>query len=173
MPHATRSAAASMAQVTHLTGRATIGTPAGESVLFVIPREGSLAVVRLPPALDDPALSHRIDIPPGEARLDITALATGDVPLPGISLLMRYNGELFTPEIARELRLRHRSHLRTGEDGRATLTQIPAGFYEFWPYQGDEEAALLLDSSVALGAPIALHVEAGENAVKVRFDTRE
>lgn len=161
------------ATMTDVDGNATIGTPAEASVLFVIPREGSLAVLRLQPALDDATLVHRIAIPPGEAKLDITALATGDAPLPGVSLLMRFNGELFTPEIARELRLRHRSNLRTGEDGRATLTQIPAGYYEFWPYQSDEEAEMLIESSVAMAAPIALHVVRGENQVKVRFDAQE
>lgn len=159
--------------MTDVDGHATIGTPAEASVLFVIPREGSLAVVRLEPALDDATLMHRIAVPPGEAKLDITALATGDAPLPGVSLLMRFNGELFTPAIARELRLWHRSNLRTGEDGRATLTQIPAGYYEFWPYQSAEEAEMLIESSAATAAPIALHVVGGENQVKVRFDARE
>ncbi|HEX6161265.1 MAG TPA: carboxypeptidase-like regulatory domain-containing protein, partial [Thermoanaerobaculia bacterium] len=160
-------------KVADAEGRVTIDTPAERSTLFIIPREGSLAVVRLQPALDDATLVHRIVIPPGEARLDITALATGDVPIPGVSLLMRFNGELFTPEIARELRMRHRSTLRTGDDGRATLTQIPSGYYEFWPYQSDEEAQMLIDSSAATAAPIALHVTKGDNQVKVRFDARE
>jgi hypothetical protein len=161
------------ATISDVDGSATIATPAEASVLFVIPREGSLAVLRLPPALEDATLVHRIAIPPGDAKLDITALTTGDAPLPGVSLLMRFDGELFTPEIARELRLWHRSNLRTGEDGRATLTQIPAGYYEFWPYQSDEEAEMLIESSVAMAAPIALHVLRGENQVKVRFDAQE
>jgi hypothetical protein len=156
--------------MTGADGHATIGTPAEASVLFVIPREGSLAIERLQPALADAALVHRIAVPPGEAKLEITALATGDAPLAGISLLMRFNGELFTPQIADELRLWHRSNLRTGDDGRATLTQIPAGYYEFWPYQSADEAALLIESSVATSAPIALFVVDGENRVKVRFD---
>ena len=157
---------------TDLEGKATIATPAEASILFIIPREGSLAVQRLQPALDDAALVHRITIPTGDARLDILALA-GDAPLPGVSLLMRFNGELFTPEIARELRLWHRSNLRTGDDGRATLTQIPSGYYEFWPYQSEEEAEMLIASSAAGAAPIALHVVRGENQVRVRFDARD
>jgi hypothetical protein len=159
--------------LTDAEGRAAIGTPGEASVLFVIPREGSLAVVRLAPALDDAVAVHRIVIPPGEAKLDITALADAGVPMPGISLLMRFDGELFTPEIARELRLWHRSNLRTGDDGRATLTKIPSGYYEFWPYESDEEAQMLIESSTATAAPIALHVTKGENHVKVRFDTRQ
>jgi hypothetical protein len=156
--------------MTGADGHATIGTPAEASVLFVIPREGSLAIERLQPALADATLVHRIAVPPGEAKLEITALATGDAPLAGISLLMRFNGELFTPQIADELRLWHRSNLRTGDDGRATLTQIPAGYYEFWPYQSTDEAKMLIESSVATSAPIALFVVDGENRVKVRFD---
>jgi carboxypeptidase family protein len=155
--------------MTDANGRATIGTPAAPSVLFVIPPEGSLAVVRLASSRDE---ATRIAIPPGEAKLDITALAPGDSPLAGVSLLMRFNGELFTPEIARELRLWHRSSLRTGDDGRTTLTQIPTGYYEFWPYQSAEEAEMLIESSVAMAAPIALHVVGGENEVKVRFEAR-
>jgi hypothetical protein len=156
--------------MTDAEGHATIGTPAEASVLFVIPREGSLAIERLQPALADGTLVHRITVPPGEAKLEITALATGDAPLAGVSLLMRFNGELFTPQIADELRLWHRSNLRTGDDGRATLTQIPAGYYEFWPYQSADEAKMLIESSVATSAPIALFVVDGENRVKVRFD---
>ena len=154
---------------TDLDGRATIGTPAGPGVLFVLPREASLAVVRLPPAPEGDAPVHRIVIPPGEAKVDITATA-GDAPLPGVSLLMRFNGELLTPQIARELRFLQRSSLRTGDDGRATLAQMPAGYYEFWPYQSEEEAAMLMESSVAMAAPIALYAAKGENHVRVRFD---
>ena len=159
--------------VTDDEGRASIGTPSDEpSVLFVLSRDGFLAVAPLRPASEETATIHRISLPPPVAAVEIATLSNLGTPIPGVSLLMRFNGQLFTPEIMRELQLQRRALLRTGDDGRAVLTQLPTGFYEFWPYSTREEAEELIHSAVGVRAPIALNVVSGTNSVKVRFDAR-
>ena len=158
--------------VTDARGRVSLTTPADEeSVLVIVPREGSFATHRLPSAANDERPLHTIAVPPAAADLDVSLLGA-DAPLVGVSLLMRFNGELFTPEITRELRNLHRLELTRGDHGRVILTRIPLGVYEFWPYDTAEEAAMLAESSVVSAAPIVVNVVTGENKVKVRFERR-
>jgi hypothetical protein len=156
---------------TDANGRATIGTPADEeSTLYVVPREGSLAIATL--RARDERHSLRIIVPPANASLNIETLTTEGAPLPEVALLMRVNGDVVPPEVARELSRHQGINLMTNENGIATLLHIPAGVYEFWPYRTDEEAADLIATAAALAAPINVNVLAGENTATVRFRKR-
>jgi Carboxypeptidase regulatory-like domain len=151
-------------------GRARIATPSGSaSVVWILPPNGSLAAVRFDG--DDVRTAHRIVVPEATASLNVDTLLTEGTPLPNVSLLMRYNGELVPPDVARLLRNGGNS-LTTNENGRAELAHIPPGQYEFWPYTTDDEAEALMASATEGRAPVHVSVAEGPHRATVRFDKR-
>lgn len=152
-------------------GRATVAVPSNEmATLFVVPEEGPFAMIRAPRAEEKGRL--QIYLPRSTSSLSIRARTTKDEALPPFSLLMRYNGELVPPEVAEELQDLQGLRLATGDDSEAHLANIPSGSYEFWPYRNEREAQAILDSAVALLAPIQVNVRTGENRIAVRFASR-
>lgn len=157
---------------TDAAGRASAVLPADPATtLYVFPANGSLAVRHL--EREPAAGTIRIGVPPPAAALEINTLTTTGAPLPEVALLMRYNGEVVPPSVAAELRKRQGSTLETDADGSTRLANIPTGTYEFWPYRTAEEAEALLVSSIAVEAPITVHVVTGENKATVRFQSRQ
>lgn len=152
-------------------GRAAIAVPAGEeATLFVVPEEGPFGMHRVGRNAEKERV--KIFLPRTQSSLLIRALTTTGAALPPFSLLMRYNGELVPPEVAEELTAIQGLALRTGPESEALLENIPSGSYEFWPYRTDDEAASIVESAVALLAPIQVNVRTGENKVAVRFAKR-
>ncbi|MBV9496703.1 MAG: carboxypeptidase regulatory-like domain-containing protein [Acidobacteria bacterium] len=148
-------------------GRAPIATPEdGASTLYVIPVGGSLAVRKF-----GNAGIERVRVPAGSASLEVATLTVDGAPVAGVNLLMRYNGELVPPEVARELQRQQGASLTTNDDGRAKLGHIPPGTYEFWPYRSPAEADALM-ASADFEAPINVQVVTGENKATVRFQKR-
>jgi hypothetical protein len=151
-------------------GRAMVATPPGEnSTFYALPNEGSLAVKRVA-AHSDPADPLRIVVPAGSSSLEIATLTTDGGAVPTVSLLVRYNGELIPPEVAREMHRYQGVPLATDSDGLATLDHIPPGVYELWPYRTDAEAGEIMSASLA--APINVNVATGPNKATVRFRRR-
>jgi len=150
-------------------GHALVPTPPGEpSVLYVIPREGSLAVHRLRAAVDDASNAPvEITMPAGNASLRIDAMTADGRPLPDLSFLVRFDGETIPPAVAKES-----LRLRTSEKGEARIEHIPPGVYELWPYRDDDEVADLLDTLGIAAAPININVTTGENRAAIRFQER-
>ena len=152
-------------------GRATVAVPSGETAtLFVVAEAGPFAMIRAPRAEEKGRL--QVYLPRTASSLSIRARTTKDEALPPFSLLMRYNGELVPPEVAEELQELQGLRLATGDDSEAHLANIPAGSYEFWPYRNEREAQSILDSAVALLAPIQVTVRTGENRIAVKFASR-
>lgn len=114
------------------------------------------------------ARSARMVIPPGSASLQLELLVTDGMPLTDLPLLVRYNGAIIPPEVARVLGIQQRTDAR----GRAVLSHVPPGVYELWPYRSDEEAEALMASESVLAAPIKLDVASGEHRATVRFKAR-
>ena len=151
-------------------GRARIATPSGAaSVVWILPPDGSLAAIRFDAG--DVSTARRVVVPEASASLNVDTLLTDGTPLPNVSLLMRYNGELVPPEVARLLRNGGNS-LATNENGRAELARIPSGQYEFWPYMTDDEAEALMASATEGRAPVNVSVAEGPHRATVRFDKR-
>lgn len=158
---------------TNERGRAEIDTPPdGDATLYVIPREGSLAVQRVAKALDDDRHRIRVRVPPAGAAIDLLAKSTDGAALAEVAFMMRFNGEVVPPEVVHEMRLHQGATLLTDEEGRARLPNVPPGLYEFWPFRSDDEVAAILDTAVALEPPIRLDARSGENRVTVRFERR-
>lgn len=151
-------------------GRVTFDTPLGEdSTLYVMPRDGGLVIRRLR-AADSSEL--RIVVPPATASLEISALSPDGKAVTEVGLLMRFNGELIPPDVARELRFHQGIALITDDHGVARLPRILPGVYEFWPYRSEAEVDALLASSSVLAAPININVVTGDNKARVRFRKR-
>ena len=147
-------------------GRANVAAPPGaDATLFVLSREGGIVAQPV-------ASARRITIPAGSASLQIDALAD-DAPLTGISLLVRYNGTIIPPEVARILGAQQRTSFVTDTQGRVVLPRVAPGAYELWAYRSDEEAEALMASQSALAAPISLEVAPGKNRITVRFKARQ
>jgi hypothetical protein len=138
--------------------------PEGEAKIYVVPREGAFAVV----SARDP---DRVQLPPPSSSLRIVTRSTDGAPLAQVELLMSFNGTVIPPAVARRIGKMQGLALMTGSDGEVVLRNIPPGWYQFWPYRGDDEAQAILMAS-PMEAPIALNVKSGENAVEVDFQKR-
>lgn len=150
-------------------GHAVVPTPPGEpSVLYVIPREGSLAIRRLrAPADDSSNAAVDIVMPAGSASLQVDAKTADGKPMSDLSFLVRFDGETIPPAVAKEA-----LPLRTSDKGEARIERIPPGVYELWPYRDDDEVADLLDTLGMAAAPININVTTGENRAAIRFQER-
>jgi hypothetical protein len=150
---------------TDTAGRASVPLPrSGEAKIYVLPRDGSFAIVGARDA-------GRVVLPPPSSSLRIVTRSTDGAPLPGVELLMAFNGAVVPPAVAHRLDVLQGLSLMTNGEGEAVLQKVPAGWYQFWPYRGEDEAAAIMASS-PVEAPIALNVKTGENAVMVEFQAR-
>ena len=141
---------------TNLEGRATATLPdSGSAAAWVLPPGGSLAVVRFDAGQAAPE-PRTIVVPKGSASVVIDVLTPDRSGVPGLTLLMRYNGELLLPGASAAF------GLRTNEKGRARLERVPPGLYEFWPFASTEEAAELMEAQAFSPAPAPITVEAAE-----------
>ena len=141
---------------TNLEGRATATLPtSGSAAAWVLSPAGSFAVVRLDPDKAAPE-PRKIVVPDGSASVVIDVLNPDRSGVPGLALLMRYNGELLLPSASAAF------GLRTNEKGRARLERVPPGLYEFWPFASAEEAAELMEAQAFSPAPAPITVEAAE-----------
>jgi hypothetical protein len=149
-------------------GRTSVAVPEGEeAMLFVIPSEGGFAVVHVKKEQTAGRIPVRVAAP--VSSLTIHARTVDDQAMPPLTLLMRYNGDLVPPEVARELATIQGLTLTTDAYSTAHLQNIPSGDYEFWPYRTDEEAASIAAAAQDVTAPIAVNVHKGENRIAVKF----
>ncbi|HEX8151723.1 MAG TPA: carboxypeptidase-like regulatory domain-containing protein [Thermoanaerobaculia bacterium] len=143
-------------------GHATLPTPADSaSTLYVFPADGSLAVRRIEPKSD----ALRIEVPAGEASIDVATLTTDGQPVSEISLLMRYDGEIVPPEVLRFAK----RNLVSDARGQIALRDVPPGTYEFWPYRSEQEANALIAAATAEKAPVVIEATAGSSRTTLRF----
>ncbi|HEY0142162.1 MAG TPA: carboxypeptidase-like regulatory domain-containing protein [Thermoanaerobaculia bacterium] len=153
--------------VTNTLGSADVAVPGGTScAIYVLPKEGSLAVQRVHGS--EPLL---IRVPDGSSSLRLALQTDTGEPFSGMRLLMRIDGLVVAPEIARLLGSRGFS-LVTNDEGSLSLQRIPAGTYEFWPYRTAAEGQMLYETAMEFAAPIALTVMTGENNATIRFQAR-
>ncbi|MGN6184516.1 MAG: carboxypeptidase regulatory-like domain-containing protein [Thermoanaerobaculia bacterium] len=145
-------------------GRARIPLPDDKAVIFILGRDGSFAALR--PSNDD---VMSVNLPAPESSLRISTRTTLGQPLPGVAMVIEYEGEVLPLDVASRFESAHGS-LRTDRNGDLTLRNLPAGTYQFWPYANELEAESILASSVP--APIQVNVNAGENAIVVEFQAR-
>jgi hypothetical protein len=138
--------------------------PDGErAAAWVFPSDGSLAVTQIDPS----AAAVHIVVPAATSTLRVATLTSNDMPITELSLLLRVNGEMISPEVADEWQAQRRGSLVTDGEGKVVLSALPSGLYELWPYRTELEADLLQQSSPAAAA--SLTVVPGDNEVTLRF----
>jgi len=155
---------------TDARGRARIAIPKDSAcAIWIVPNGGSLAAYRLERAAA--AGATRIVVPEATASLDVQTLLSDGTPLPNVSFVLRYNGELAPVDVANLMR-RGGNSLSTNADGVASLGRIPSGTYELWPYITADEAAALVDAAAPAKAPVHVTVAEGRHTATVRFEKR-
>lgn len=148
-------------------GRAEVALPRDATcVIYVLPKEGSIAVATVKGAA--PLL---IRVAEGSSSLHLALKSTAGQPFPEMNLLMRIDGVVVSPAIARLLSRRGFA-LVTNDEGQLALEHIPAGTYEFWPYRTTAEGQMIYETATEFAAPISVQVRNGENDATIRFQAR-
>jgi hypothetical protein len=153
---------------TNAEGRADVALPAGDSscAIYVLPKEGSIAISPVRGA--EPLL---IRVPEGSSSLRLALKSDKGEVFSAMSLLMKIDGAVVPPAIARLLGSRG-FPLLTNDDGSVSLRHIPPGIYEFWPYRTAAEGQMLYETAAEFDAPISMQVLTGENDATIRFQAR-
>lgn len=154
--------------VTNAEGRGSVATPDSRScAVYALPKEGSFGVGRVGGSAQDVV----IRVPAGSSSLKLALKSeTGDA-FADVWLLMRIDGSVVPPAIARQMVTRGLS-LVTDAEGHISLAHIPPGTYEFWPYRTEAEGRLIYDMTADFAAPISVNVLTGENDATVKFKAR-
>jgi hypothetical protein len=153
--------------VTNAEGSADVALPRDAScAIYALPKEGSLAVE--PVKGSKPLL---IRVREGASSLRLALKSEAGEPFSAMSVLMRIDGVVIPPAIARLLGSRGFS-LITNEEGSISLPRIPRGIYEFWPYRSSAEGQMLYETATDFKAPISVEVLPGENNATVKFQAR-
>jgi 5-hydroxyisourate hydrolase-like protein (transthyretin family) len=158
--------------ITDEEGRALMPLPRDGCTIYVIPEGTSFAQMHITRAMIDRQGALPISLSETTGRLEVVTQTDQGQPVGGVRLLVRYNGYVVPPEVARAIERVQGLAFRTDDGGVATLPGLPVGTYELWPYRTEHEAAQILAASSALEAPIQLTLETGDNRVSVKLRTR-
>jgi hypothetical protein len=139
---------------------------AASCAIYALPKEGSIAIGHF-----DGPKQLLIRVPDGSSSLRLALKSEAGVAFPDLTLLMRIDGIVVPPEVARLLASRGFS-LITNQQGSISLERIPPGTYEFWPYRTTSEGQTIYEVASEIAAPISVTVLAGENDATVRFKAR-
>ncbi|HEX2061918.1 MAG TPA: carboxypeptidase regulatory-like domain-containing protein [Thermoanaerobaculia bacterium] len=134
------------------------------SELWVVPRDGSFGF--LPLSADAGELSLRIA--EGTSRIVLRAESEARVPIPNVSVVVRYNGRVLPADVIEALRTMQGARPATDEHGRIVFDHMPAGVYEFWPVGSPAELRELA-FGVGPEAPVKIIAGVGESVAVMTF----
>lgn len=132
--------------------------------VWVVPRDGSFAWIELRPDAEKAVLR----VPPAVSRIVLHTRSESQVPIPNVSVVIRYNGRVLPFEVEHALATVQGSRTRSGTDGRIVFDHMPAGVYEFWPVGSFAELRALA-GGVGPEAPVRLVAGPGENVAVITF----
>jgi hypothetical protein len=152
------------------SGKVTLRAPAGARVsAYVIPHEGSFAIVHLAPNENDKVVT----VPDGNASLEIHAIDGDAKPIPHLEFVMWYDGELIPQDIADVLSIQRDLGAVTGADGVARMERLPSGYYQFWPVRTKQEVEDVVASNGGNGAaPVQVSLKPGVNVATLTFEKK-
>jgi len=134
--------------------------------IFVIDQSGSFSVVLADSATKTSAETPiKITLPSPVAALTLLA-GTKSGPEAGVRFLVRFDGQFLPPRIWDLVTGSFSRVALTGQDGQLTIPSLPAGTYEFWPYQTVDELRDLF-RSVYTRAPARVVLSPGPNTIKI------
>ncbi|HVE70905.1 MAG TPA: carboxypeptidase-like regulatory domain-containing protein [Thermoanaerobaculia bacterium] len=145
------------------------GKPGETRLIYIVPREGSFAVLRLVMPKEAGAGPLRVVVPDGTATLRVRATTADDKPA-AAGLLIRYNGEFVPGAI---LRFVTKVAIGTEDNGKAVFARLPAGMYEVWAVAGQRDDAMMVATGGVSRPPARVGLSAGEGAVQVVAPPRE
>jgi hypothetical protein len=151
-----------MLGLTDSTGTIPLFVPESQTRdIFVVPRDGSLGIIRISAGSDDTTLR----LGAGNSRIILRAETQTHQPLARVTMIVRYNGSLLPNEVMESLAGRG-STTASDLQGRMTLEHMPAGLYEFWPVTSAADVA-----AARTGRPPAVTIVAspGENLAVMTF----
>jgi len=138
-------------------GHAEVQLPvSGSPVMFVFPSTGSFAIHRVT-SVDRDASAIRINVPEPAASLELKTETTEHKPVRDVYFLVRYDGENIPPDLLMNL-----LPFKTGADGVGTITNLPLGLYELWPFA---KATDIQDAP----APLRIALTPGPNSATLTF----
>lgn len=150
---------------TDATGTAGVQVSQGEvRDVFVIPREGSLGFAQIRSGAE----TQSVTVPAGTSRVVVRMESQERVPIPGISVAVRYAGKMLPFEVLQALATMHGARTKSDADGRVVFDHLPPGLYELWPVGSPAE----LRAVAAAGggeAPVRMHLQPGENVAVMTF----
>lgn len=144
------------------------GKPGETRVLYVTPRSGSIAVVRVVMPKGE-AKPLQVVVPPVAGSLRVRTVDARNE-LVGAGLLLRWNGEFLPNAI---LRFATHNPPTTHPDGEGVVARLPAGMYEVWALSAHDAEAQLIASGGTLRPPVRVGLAAGEQSVTVIAPPRE
>ena len=150
-------------------GRFALRGKAGESrLLYIVPRDGSFAVLRVQIPKISAEKPLRVVVPDPTSSLRVRA-TRDDQPV-AAPLLIRFNGEFVPGAI---LRFVTHEFIGTRATGEVVLAKLPAGAYEVWGLAGEQDEEQMIASNGALRPPVRVGVSGGEQSVSVVAPPRE
>lgn len=158
--------------LTDAAGQVTITLePNTAKTVFVVPREGSFAMVTLKPGSAD-SRTFDVTIPVPAANIHFRTIRNGGFPVSGVYVLVRYNGVFVPPAVLDTVAELRGSSIGTGADGETTITNLPAGPYEFWPFMTIEDAQRIMASYGAMRSPIRAEIPPGDSTVVLTLEAQ-
>ena len=142
--------------------------PHEKRTLFVIPREGSFAIVQI--AAESPSDHVKVIVPRPEASIGIRATRKDGTAIPNVGLMLRYNGHMIPGEAVQALALQQSTVVFIDADGVATLAGLPLGHYEIWPVLTRKQQRELLAGTPGPAAA-QLMAQPGQNWVTLTIET--
>jgi hypothetical protein len=139
-----------------------------ERTLFIVPPNGSFAVVRLRGSGEPEAAVQRVVVPSPLATLDVTTRTRAGSVVANIWFLLRYNGEIVPLEVMQILDRVQGLKFFTGATGNRRLSNMPLGTYELWPAFGGADAKAIL-ANAGSAAAVRLELTRGENSAVLTF----
>lgn len=153
--------------LTNAEGRATVAIPPSQTcAVYALPKEGSIGVARV--RGNDNLV---IIVPDGSSTLNLALKSDAGDAFGDLWLLMRIDGTVVPPAIARNFATRGLA-LVTNTEGKISLANIPPGTYEFWPYRTEAEGQSIYEMASDFAAPISVNVLNGRNDATVRLARR-
>jgi len=141
-------------------------SPEDYGMVFVLPRSGSIGVARFD-SLAKGADDILVQVPEGNASLDIDCETASGAALTGVAVLLRINGVLLPIPVLEGMINYQGLPMFSDGQGRLLLTHLPAGRYEIWPLDRQQLNAVTSGSPPPAQAIIA--VTAGYQSAKMVF----
>src|SRR5262249_55950879 len=120
------------------------------------PAGGSFAIHRVSP-VDRDSVVIRVNVSEPVASLELKTETTEHKPVRDVQFMVRYDGESIPIDVLMQL-----PAFRTGADGTGTVSNLPLGLYELWPF------ARLTNVQDA-PAPLRIALTPGVNSATLTF----